>query len=82
MWRSWDDDILADEFHWSKKATLKLKTYQMEDNSLIVHEEEMETLPAVKKKTIAISEQPEQAFKIRTKSGGFISPAFLTVFNA
>ncbi|KAM0847304.1 hypothetical protein ACQ4PT_055084 [Festuca glaucescens] len=72
--RSWDDDILADEFHWSKKATITVKTYQMEDSSLLQEEDE-----PVKK--ITISEQPEQAFNIRTKSGGFISPAFLAVFK-
>lgn len=72
--RSWDDDILADEVHFSKKATITLKTYQLEDNSLL----QEETLPV---KKIAISEQPQQAFKIRTKSGGFASPAFLSVFN-
>ncbi|KAM0856760.1 hypothetical protein ACQ4PT_048901 [Festuca glaucescens] len=70
--RSWGDDILLDEFHWSKKATITLKTYQMEDNSLLQEDEPVK---------IAISEQPEQAFKIRTKSGGFISPAFLAVFK-
>ncbi|KAM0848166.1 hypothetical protein ACQ4PT_054557 [Festuca glaucescens] len=70
--RSWGDDILLDEFHWSKKATITLKTYQMEDNSLLQEDEPVK---------IAISEQPEQAFKIRTKSGGFISLAFLAVFK-
>lgn len=70
--RSWGDDILLDEFHWSKKATITLKRYQMEDNSLLREDEPV---------TIAISEQPEQAFKIHTKSGGFISPAFLAVFK-
>ncbi|KAM0859511.1 hypothetical protein ACQ4PT_047144 [Festuca glaucescens] len=70
--RSWGDDILLDEFHWSKKATITLKMYQMEDNSLLQEGEPVK---------IAISEQPEQAFKIRTKSGGFISPAFLAVFK-
>lgn len=72
-----DDDILADEIHFSKKATITLKTYQMEDSSLL--QEEEETLPV---KKITISEQTEeQAFKIRTKSEGFICPAFLTVFS-
>ncbi|KAK1625869.1 hypothetical protein QYE76_000184 [Lolium multiflorum] len=69
---SWGDDILADEFHWSKKATITLKTYQMEDNSLLQEDEPLK---------IAISEQPEQAFKIHTKSGGFISPAFLAILK-
>uniref|UniRef100_A0ACD5W6Q9 Uncharacterized protein n=1 Tax=Avena sativa TaxID=4498 RepID=A0ACD5W6Q9_AVESA len=68
--RSWDDDIL--KVHFSKKATITLKTYQMEDNSL------QEDEPV---KKIAISEQPEQAFKIRTKSGGVARAAFLAVFN-
>jgi hypothetical protein len=70
--RSWGDDILLDEFHWSKKATITLKRYQMEDNSLLREGEPV---------TIAISEQLEQAFKIHTESGGFISPAFLAVFK-
>ncbi|KAM0859513.1 hypothetical protein ACQ4PT_047146 [Festuca glaucescens] len=69
---SWGDDILADEFHWSKKATITLKTYQMEDNSLLQEDEPLK---------IAISEQSEQTFKIHTKSGGFISPAFLAILK-
>jgi hypothetical protein len=44
----------------------------MQDSSLLQEDEQV--------KKIAISQQPEQAFKIRTKSGGFISPAFLAVF--
>uniref|UniRef100_A0ACD6A1N1 Uncharacterized protein n=1 Tax=Avena sativa TaxID=4498 RepID=A0ACD6A1N1_AVESA len=71
---SWDDDILADEVHYSKKATMTFRTYQIEDNSLL----QEETLAA---KKIAISEQPEQAFKIHAISGGIVSPAFLTAFN-
>jgi hypothetical protein len=71
--RCWDHpDLIADEFRWSKKATITLKTYQMQDSSLLQEDEQV--------KKIAISQHPEQAFKIRTKSGGFISPAFLAVF--
>lgn len=70
----WDDDLLADEIYLPKKAYITLKTYQMdEDNSLLQQDKTTHK--------IAIPEQPEQEFKIRTKSGGFIYPDFLTVLT-
>lgn len=44
-----------------------------EDNSLLQQDKTTHK--------IAIPEQPEQEFKIRTKSGGFIYPDFLTVLT-
>ncbi|KAE8769030.1 hypothetical protein D1007_59431 [Hordeum vulgare] len=76
--RSWDGDLLADEIYLPRKAYITLKTYQMdEDNSVL---EQGKALPVTTHK-IAIPEQPEQDFKIRTKSGGFVYPDYLTVFN-
>lgn len=76
--RSRDYDLLADEIYLPKKAYITLKTYQMDEDNSVLQQDK--ALPVTTHK-IAIPEQPEQDFKIRTKSGGFVYPDFLTILN-
>ncbi|KAM3300887.1 hypothetical protein ACQJBY_041755 [Aegilops geniculata] len=72
--QSRDDDLLAQDIYLPKKAYITLKTYQMDEDSSLLQQDKTTH-------KIAITEQPEQEFKIHTKSGGFVYPDFLTVLN-